>query len=176
MPWRPALTQLRDALADLYPGAQDARRVAASALLPVDHIDLQGSAVDIWQAVLEEAEKQGRTAALIEAATGAHEYPTNPALRAAAAAYHRASAPEGAPRAARPGCSLGWTTRRGSLTLNVVLTLGLLACAASTYGVQVFRPLSPGHEASPVALAPPLVALALIAALWIAWGLARRRR
>jgi hypothetical protein len=46
MPWHSSLTQLRDALADLYPDVADARRVAASASLPLWRVTLQGRPVN----------------------------------------------------------------------------------------------------------------------------------
>ena len=55
MPWHPALNQLRDALAELYPDVADARVVAATALLPLSGIVLQGRARTVWQSILEEA-------------------------------------------------------------------------------------------------------------------------
>jgi len=89
MPWNPALNQLRDALAELYPDVADARRVAASALLPLSGISLQGQARTIWQSILEEAVKQDCVKGLIAAAMT--EYGQNPALVAAVAAYREAT-------------------------------------------------------------------------------------
>lgn len=87
MLWHPSLNQLRDALADLYPDGEDARRLAATATLAVSHIVLQGKAINIWQSIVEEAEKAQQVEALIAAATS--EYPQNEALRAAVQAYRR---------------------------------------------------------------------------------------
>ena len=58
MPWHPSLNQLRDALAELYPDVADARVVAASAMLSLSDIVLQGKARSVWQSILEEAVKQ----------------------------------------------------------------------------------------------------------------------
>jgi hypothetical protein len=85
MPWSPLLTQLRDALAKLYPDPPDWRRIAASAELPTSRIVLQGNAVNVWHAILEEADKQGQVEAVIRVGLG--EYPNHEVLQAAARAY-----------------------------------------------------------------------------------------
>jgi hypothetical protein len=85
MPWNPVLTQLRNVLSDLYPDVVDARTVASTAGLPVSRIVLQGRAVNVWHAILEEAEKQGRVEAVIRVALD--EYPSHNGLQAAARAY-----------------------------------------------------------------------------------------
>jgi len=184
MPWHPALTQLRDILAELYPEADDARRVAASALLPVEHIDLQGEAANIWQSVLEEAEKQGRTEAIIQAATSAREYPNNPALKEAASAYLQQSAPSpargqpaGAPAVGqRRGCTLSWRSPRATLALNLVVTFALFSCGIFSFAF-FNRPGAPGQGSSDnLGFTILVVALALIGVIWIAWGVGRWRR
>jgi len=102
MPWRPALNQLRDALAELYPDVADARVVAASALLSLSAIVLQGKARNVWQSILEEAEKQRLVEAVIDIASG--DYPKDPALSAAVAAYRQSLAAAQSPApAATPG-------------------------------------------------------------------------
>jgi len=58
MPWYPALDRLCDVLAELYPDMAGARRVAASASLPIEPIGLHGEPRHVWRAILEEAEKQ----------------------------------------------------------------------------------------------------------------------
>jgi len=85
MPWTPALTQLRDSLAELYPDESSARRIAAEAGLALSRIALQGSAINIWHGILEEAQKQGQVGAVLRVALG--DYPNNLGLRAAAKAY-----------------------------------------------------------------------------------------
>jgi len=90
MPWNPSLTRLRDALAELYPDVADARRVARTALLPIERTDLQGKAVNIWQSILEEAVRQECVEDLVAVAVA--EYGANRTLLAAVEAYRQSTA------------------------------------------------------------------------------------
>lgn len=85
MPWDALLTRLRDALAELYPDATDARRVATDVLLSTNRIELTGKAVNVWQSILEEAEKQGKVRDVV--ALASREYPQCASLQAALADY-----------------------------------------------------------------------------------------
>jgi V8-like Glu-specific endopeptidase len=56
MSWSPWLTNLGDTLADLYPDTKDARRLATQAGVETGTIDLEGSPVVKWFAILNEVE------------------------------------------------------------------------------------------------------------------------
>ena len=85
MPWHPVLSQLRDALADLYSDKADALRIAAEAGLTPSHVAVQGKGINTWHLILEEAEKQLCTEALIRIAT--REYPRTSTLGGAVTSY-----------------------------------------------------------------------------------------
>jgi hypothetical protein len=92
MPWHLTLNQLRDAMAELYPDVADARRMATTAILPPNRINLQGKAVNVWHSILEQAEKQGCVEAVIAAAM--REYGQNLAPVATVEAYHQSTTGE----------------------------------------------------------------------------------
>lgn len=56
MSWNPWLSNLNDALADLYPDTRDARRVVTAAGLKTGLIDFEGSALVRWFNILKYAE------------------------------------------------------------------------------------------------------------------------
>ena len=87
MPWHPTLSQLRDRLADLYPTEADARRVVATAGLDDRRIAFYPVAVNTWQSIVEEADKQGQVDALMRVATS--EYSTHATLLMEVEAYRR---------------------------------------------------------------------------------------
>ena len=96
MSWTPALTQLRDTLADLYSDEPSARRVVADAGLNPGRIDFSASAINNWQAILTEADRQDMVDAIVDVAT--RDFPRNKALASARAAYGGNAAPsQGAP-------------------------------------------------------------------------------
>ena len=66
-------TPLTTLLARLYPTSQEAGRVASLAKIPPEFIDLQGSAIQVWSSILEQAKIRNRTDDLVEAARD--EYP-----------------------------------------------------------------------------------------------------
>gem|GEM_PF-1721326 len=76
-----AIRQLRNVLADLYPDKPSATRVAEDAGLPIVTIAVSDRAVDNWHAIIREAQKQGRLAALLHVV--GEEYGGNQALAAA---------------------------------------------------------------------------------------------
>lgn len=73
MPWSPTLTELRDLLADLYPTAQDARRVVEEAGLPPARIAFESTAVNTWHSILREAGKRQMVQTIIDVAQ--RDYP-----------------------------------------------------------------------------------------------------
>ena len=75
--------ELREALAGLYDNAPSIRQIARDADLQLGRIAFEGGAGIIWQAVLDEATKSVRLDELVRFAL--LDYPSNPALRAAAA-------------------------------------------------------------------------------------------
>jgi len=81
MAYSSSSSRLREVLAQLYDKNYDARIVAFDAGLAIEHIDFNGSSIQIWQAILEEAEKQGLLNAIVEMAM--KRFPHNPALIAA---------------------------------------------------------------------------------------------
>jgi len=63
-----ARANLRDHLADLFDDKQSAKRVAYDAGLNIKSLNFEGSSTNQWQAIWQEAEKQGRVGALINVA------------------------------------------------------------------------------------------------------------
>lgn len=78
MAWSQKMSQLNEVLADLYyTQASIIRVVQISDLRPSD-MNLSGSAMQIWNSVIDEAEKRGKLDRLIESAHS--DYPNNPFL------------------------------------------------------------------------------------------------
>lgn len=75
------LTELRDVLVALYPSPRNAQRVARDAGLDGERIPRAGAAVDVWHAVLLEAERSGKAEQLEEMTL--LEYGNHPPLKAA---------------------------------------------------------------------------------------------
>jgi hypothetical protein len=80
---------LRNSLAALYADEASLRRLLHDAGLDVARVMLTSSALNNWHAILIEAEKSNRLTTLMELALA--EYPENPALQAAVAAYGNAT-------------------------------------------------------------------------------------
>jgi len=74
------LRRLREALAEIFPTATQARIVCEDVALSLARVAMDGSAIDRWFEVLREAHNQGRLDALF--ARALEEAPGNPALRA----------------------------------------------------------------------------------------------
>ena len=85
MPWNRALTDLQNALADLYEDQASASRLVDEAGLDASRISLGSSARNNWHAILEEADRQRLVDAL--AAIAAQEFPRHEGLGAARVAY-----------------------------------------------------------------------------------------
>lgn len=83
--WDSTLTDLRNTLAYLYDNGVSARTVAVTAGIDPAEITVQGSAVEIWQGILERADKNDQVEAILAVAKG--EYGGNRRLAAAADAY-----------------------------------------------------------------------------------------
>lgn len=79
------LKQLRTALVQLYPTAEDMVRVAQDAGIAIERVSLHASPLNNWHALLQEAAKSWQVADLLYVAC--EEYPNNPALEAAQAAF-----------------------------------------------------------------------------------------
>lgn len=95
MPWNDDLRRLRDILVSLYRDEADCRRVVADAGLEGRAIDFVGSAVNRWQAVLVEADKQaGDVLAIVGVARG--EYGKNAELAMWPATHSRVASAGGA--------------------------------------------------------------------------------
>jgi hypothetical protein len=73
MRWTPAVGELRDLLAELYSDDVSARPVVTDVGLKPTLIRFSGSAVGMWQAILEEAAKQDRVLEII--ARARKDYP-----------------------------------------------------------------------------------------------------
>ncbi len=86
------IQQLRDLCADLYGDASNARRVASDVGMDLSRITFQGSAQVIWQALVEEAIRQQRVAALV--ALVRQEFLQNDQVTAAAMLYEQWRAAE----------------------------------------------------------------------------------
>ena len=93
MAWDQTLTSLNRTLAELYPEASQARRLAQVAGVPIAQIAFNARSLDNWYAVLVEAEHQGRVLVLAEAAL--EEYPASQQLKTAVEAVRRRAAPPG---------------------------------------------------------------------------------
>ncbi len=79
------VAQLRRILARLYPEVMDAARIGRDAGVEVERVALTGSALNMWDALLREASHNQQLPVLLTVVCA--EYPTNPALGAAVAAY-----------------------------------------------------------------------------------------
>lgn len=82
------IANLRDVLATLYADEASIQRVIFDADLNAVHIALGSAAVNNWHAILLEAEKMGRTDALLHVVE--RHYGTNPEFRIVCAAYRSA--------------------------------------------------------------------------------------
>lgn len=87
------IAQARNVLADLYSDQMGARMLAYSAGLDLRQIAFTGQAYTTWQAILEEAQKQGRLLAILdEALKHYNAHPDLQRVRAAWTEHERASA------------------------------------------------------------------------------------
>ena len=88
---RTALSQLRNALATLYPDETSARRVVADAGMDIRRIPFTPHALNNWHAILTEATKGDHIDALVQVALAEYggNTPLGAALIDAAAAYQR---------------------------------------------------------------------------------------
>ena len=73
MPANPLFKELRTHLAELYPDVADARRVADDAGVTTAPIDFGGKVINMWHAILTEADKHDQVGAIIKIALD--EYP-----------------------------------------------------------------------------------------------------
>ncbi|MBL1100685.1 trypsin-like peptidase domain-containing protein [Streptomyces coffeae] len=79
----PARATLTALLAKLYPEARSVRRVLDAADIPAGMVDFGGGALDMWHAVLREADNRSKLEGLLTVAVS--EFPENAELRAALA-------------------------------------------------------------------------------------------
>jgi V8-like Glu-specific endopeptidase len=78
MDWTPRLTQLNDALGDLVPHPEGITKyVVASGLKPA-MVNFNGSSLDVWNSVINEARKNNKVDELVNAVLD--KYPENPFL------------------------------------------------------------------------------------------------
>src|SRR5687767_13592694 len=80
--WTPRLTQLNDVLGELEPREESIRRIIRDAGLKESIIPFNGSALDVWSNVIDEANKRGKVDRLVSSALKKH--PNNSYLIAAA--------------------------------------------------------------------------------------------
>jgi hypothetical protein len=85
MVWDPKLTDLRNALSDLYERVGDIKRITDDAGVPSKYIDFKDSAVNVWHNVLLEAQQQQKLQRIIDIAR--QEYPEDISLNKAADTY-----------------------------------------------------------------------------------------
>lgn len=78
MNWTPRLTQLNDVLGDLVPHHEGITKFIKAAGLKPAMVNFNGSALDIWNSVIDEARKNQRVDKLIEVVR--EKYPDNPFL------------------------------------------------------------------------------------------------
>jgi len=81
MAWSKKLTQLNDILADLMPHHSGIEKYVRAAGLRPQMIVFNGSAMDIWNSVLSEADKNGKVNDLVSVVLS--QYPENPYLLSA---------------------------------------------------------------------------------------------
>src|SRR4051812_6016782 len=81
MDWTPRLTQLNDALGDLVPHKEGITTFAKAAGIKPAMINFNGSALDIWSSVIDEARKNNKVNNLIDVVL--KTYPENPFLKSA---------------------------------------------------------------------------------------------
>lgn len=81
MNWTARLTQLNDVLGDLVPNHEGISRFIKAAGLKQSMINFNGSSMDIWNSVIDEARKNNKVDNLIDAII--EKYPNNPYLIAA---------------------------------------------------------------------------------------------
>jgi V8-like Glu-specific endopeptidase len=81
MQWNANLTNLKDVLADLYPLKEDSIRIIRDAELILADISFNDRARTNWSNILDEANKRGKVANIINAAL--RQYPDNPYLLSA---------------------------------------------------------------------------------------------
>ncbi len=81
MSWTARLTQLNDVLGDLVPNQEGISKFIKAAGLKQSMINFNGSSMDIWNSVIDEARKNNKVDNLIDAVID--KYPNNPYLLAA---------------------------------------------------------------------------------------------
>jgi V8-like Glu-specific endopeptidase len=84
MAWTKKLTQLNDVLSDLVPNKEGITRYVQVAGLKQQFIDTDGSSVDVWNKVLNEADKHNKVDDLVRGVL--NTYPENPYLKTALSA------------------------------------------------------------------------------------------
>jgi hypothetical protein len=92
MAWDETLNELRQVLADLYPGPPETRVLLETAGVPTGKVLLEAAAQTRWHNALREAHLQGNIEAILSAAQA--EYGSHHGLRAAAAAYRAKHRPD----------------------------------------------------------------------------------
>lgn len=83
MAWTPRLTQLNYVLAELVPEKSSIKKFILASGLKPHFIDTDGSPLDAWNAVINEAEKNGKVDDLVKSVM--HIYPNDPFLKSALA-------------------------------------------------------------------------------------------
>ncbi len=81
MAWTPRLTQLNDTLGDLVPHQEGIVKFVRAAGLKLQMINFNGTAMDIWSNVIDEADKVGKINNLVLSVLD--RYPDNPYLKSA---------------------------------------------------------------------------------------------
>jgi hypothetical protein len=92
MAWDETLNELRQVLAELYPGPPETRVLLETAGVPTGKVLLETAAQTRWHNVLREVHLQGSVEAILSAAQA--EYGSHAGLRAAAAAYRAKHRPD----------------------------------------------------------------------------------
>lgn len=123
MSWNNRLTELNDALAELYQTVEESYRLVDAAGLPRRHIAFSPRSIDNWHAILNEARKRGKVEALIAAAR--NEYPEHPAFRPPAAEQPLAS-----------GDTSADTQQLQALLAATVARLGVRELQLAQYGID----------------------------------------
>lgn len=137
---------MRALLAEFYPDVATIRRVLHDAGMDAARLPLNATLLDLWHAVLIEAEKGGQLAALLEIAKG--EYGDNPRFQALYRTFVDVTEPLPAERQPEPSTPhpleqpITWLRQRPALGLGG-LALVILLAALLWWNLDRWRPAAP---------------------------------
>ena len=139
--------QLRDLLARLYPEAHTIRRVVDDAELDASRLPFQGTAQDLWHAILREAEHQQKTGALLAVVN--RDYGANQEFQAFYRSYRQqTSDPQASPQPRkRQPAARSWLLAPSAVLLILVASVAWYQGCTLSGGMTVNAPI-PTEEAT----------------------------